>query len=295
MDAHLLPGALVDSAWLAGHLGDPRLVILDATAELPSPLHDGDYRVASGHAAWQDAHIPGSRHADLTGDLSDHAAPYHFAAPAPEALAAALTQLGVRDGTSVVVYDNGGGIWAARLWWMLRSISVPAAVLDGGWSGWLAAGRPTRSGPAAESPQAVPGTLTPLPRPGFWAGITDADAVARGERPGALVCALPPAGFDGTAPTRYARRGHIPGSLSLPGRDLLDDAGRFLPRTELAARVDAVLPAQDAPVVLYCGGGISAAAVALALNLLGRDDVTLYDGSLEEWAASERPLVTGPA
>ncbi|MDX6347057.1 MAG: thiosulfate/3-mercaptopyruvate sulfurtransferase [Streptomyces sp.] len=290
MDA-LLPGPLVGDAWLAEHLGDQRLVILDATTELPSPRHDGDYRVASGRDAWHDAHIPGSRHADLTGDLSDHTAPHHFTVPAPEDLAAALTRLGVHDGTSVVVYDNGGGIWAARLWWMLRSISVPAAVLDGGWAGWLAAGHPTQSGPAAEVPAALPGLLTPVPLPGFWADITHADAVARGERPGALVCALPAAGFDGTAPTRYARRGHIPGSLSLPGRDLLDDAGRFLPRTELAARVSAVLQAQVSPVVLYCGGGISAAAVALALTLLGREDVTLYDGSLEEWAASERPLL----
>lgn len=230
MDA-FLPGPLVDDVWLARHLGDQRLVVLDATAELPSPRHDGDYRVASGRAGWLGARVPGSRHADLTAELSDPTAPHHFTLPAPDALAAALTRLGVRDGTSVVVYDNGGGIWAARLWWMLRSLSVPAAVLDGGRAGWLAAGHPVESGEPDVSgqPVAPDGKLTPVPRPGLWAGIADAEAVAGGERPGTLVCALPASGFEGTAPTRYSRRGHIPGSHSLPGRDLLDDAGRFLP------------------------------------------------------------------
>ncbi|MCX5557160.1 sulfurtransferase [Streptomyces sp. NBC_00038] len=287
----LLPGPLVDDAWLAARLDDPRLVVLDATALLPSPGHDGDYSSGSGHAQWAERHIPGSRHADLTGELSDHEAPYHFAVPAPEALAAALQRLGVRDGSEVVAYDSGGGIWAARLWWMLRAISVPAAVLDGGLQAWEAAGRPVL-GEQEEPAPAAAGPLTPVPLPHAWAALPDVDAVLRGERPGTLVCALPESGFDGSAPTRYSRRGHIPGSLNLPGRGLLDEAGRFLPRAELAARVGAVLDDAASPVVLYCGGGISAAGAALALTLLGRDDVTLYDGSLEEWSADPaRPLV----
>ncbi|WP_371597618.1 sulfurtransferase [Streptomyces sp. NBC_00564] len=290
----LLPGPLVDDAWLAARLDDPRLVVLDATALLPSPGHDGDYRSGSGHAQWAGRHIPGSRHADLTGELSDHEAPYHFAVPAPEALAAALQQLGVRDGSEVVAYDSAGGIWAARLWWMLRAISVPAAVLDGGLQAWEAAGRPVvaEQGKRQEEPAPEAETLTPVPLPHAWATLPDVDAVLRGERPGTLVCALPESGFDGSAPTRYSRRGHIPGSLNLPGRGLLDEAGRFLPRAELAARVGAVLDDTASPVVLYCGGGISAAGAALALTLLGREDVTLYDGSLEEWSADPaRPLV----
>jgi len=108
------------------------------------------------------------------------------------------------------------------------------------------------------------------------------------------VCALPPGGFDGSAPTRYSRRGHIPGSLSLPGRGLLDDTGRFLPVDELAERVGTVLKGDESPVILYCGGGISAAGTALALTLLGRKDIALYDGSLEEWSRDpSRPLATG--
>jgi len=289
----LLPGPLVDDSWLAAHLDDPRVVVLDATALLPSPRHDGDYRSASGRAAWVERHLPGSRHADLTGDFSDHHAPYHFAVPTPEALAAALSRLGVGEGSAVIAYDNGGGIWAARLWWMLRAISVPAAVLDGGLAAWEAAGRPVASGEeAAPEPAGTP--VTPVVRPGMWTSVDEVAAISRGEQPGALVCALPAGGFDGSAPTRYSRRGHIPGSRSLPGRDLLDSAGRVLPDAELAAKVGAVLDVADAPVVLYCGGGISAAGAALALTLLGRDDVSLYDGSLEEWSKDPaRPLELG--
>ncbi|MEV6505054.1 rhodanese-like domain-containing protein [Streptomyces sp. NPDC051642] len=315
MTTSLLPGPLVDDTWLAAHLDDPRLVVLDATALLPSPREDGDHRSASGHGTWAERHLPGSRHADLTGDLSDHDAPYHFAVPSPEALAAALARLGVGEGSEVVSYDSGGGIWAARLWWMLRAIGVPAAVLDGGLEAWEAAGRPLASGDdtdpatagqagpsvvASADDAGAPGPVqavrpvTPVVRPDLWSGIEDVAAISRGERPGTLVCALPVGGYDGSAPTRYSRRGHIPASRSLPGRGLLDGSGHVLPAGELAARVDAVLDTEDSPVVLYCGGGISAAGAALALTLLGRTDVSVYDGSLEEWSKDPaRPLELG--
>ncbi|MFF1442368.1 sulfurtransferase [Streptomyces sp. NPDC058295] len=285
-----LPGPLVDDTWLAARLNDPRLVVLDATVLLPSPRHDGDHRSASGREGWLRRHLPGSRHADLTGGFADLDAPWHFTVPGPGALARALARVGVGQGCAVVVYDTGGGIWAARLWWMLRAISVPAAVLDGGLAAWEAAGRPLESG---DDPVPVPEVtpVAPVPRPGVWTDVHEVGAISRGERPGTLVCALPAAGFDGSAPTRYSRRGHIPGSRSLPGRELLDGEGRVLPAADLAARVGAVLGTADPPVVLYCGGGVSAAGVALALTLLGREDVSLYDGSLEEWSKDPaRPL-----
>ena len=293
MTTSLLPGPLVEDTWLAAHLDDPRLVVLDATTLLPSPREDGDYRSVSGRGAWAERHLPGSRHADLTGELSDHDAPYHFAVPSPEALAAALARLGVGEGSEVVSYDSGGGIWAARLWWMLRAIGVPAAVLDGGLGAWETAGRPLASGDDTDPVPAVR-PVTPVVRPDLWVGVEDVAAISRGERPGTLVCALPSGGYDGSAPTRYSRRGHIPASRSLPGRGLLDEAGRVLPPEELAAKVGAVLDTDDSPVVLYCGGGISAAGAALALTLLGRTDVSVYDGSLEEWSKDPaRPLELG--
>ncbi|MFD7019076.1 sulfurtransferase [Streptomyces sp. NPDC059928] len=178
---------------------------------------------------------------------------------------------------------------------MLRSISVPPAVLDGGWQAWEAGGPPIargdETGGGETSATPVTGPLTPVPRPGMWTGIETVGVVSRGERPGTLVCALPPGGFD---PTRYSRRGHIPGSLSLPGCGLLDGTGRLLPAAELAESLGSVLKGDESPVILYCGGGISAAGTALALTLLGRKDIALYDGSLEEWSRGpSRPLATG--
>ncbi|MFD7601631.1 sulfurtransferase [Streptomyces mirabilis] len=181
---------------------------------------------------------------------------------------------------------------------MLRSISVPLAVLDGGWQAWEAGGHPIacgdETGGGETSAAPVTGPLTPVPRPGMWTGIETVGAVSRGERPGTLVCALPPGGFEGSVPSRYSRRGHIPGSLSLPGRGLLDGTGRFLAAAQLAERVGSVLKGDESPVILYCGGGISAAGTVLALTLLGRKDIALYDGSLEEWSQEpSRPLATG--
>ncbi|GAA4709003.1 hypothetical protein Prum_095290 [Phytohabitans rumicis] len=271
---------LIDADGLAAQ---PGAVVLDATVALPAPAHDGDHRAASGRDAWERAHIPGSVHADLLHELSDQSAPYHFARPDPDTLARQLGALGVTDGATVVVYDTGGGIWAARLWWLLRWIGVDAAVLDGGLAAWAAAGHPVASGPATPEP----GTLTPRVRGGLWVDRPDLEGWMAGDAAATVVCALSPEVFRGDVPTRYARRGHIPGSINLPARAL---AELLLSPAELRSALDPLVESPD-PVWVYCGGGISAASLALALALAGRDDVAVYDGSLEEWAADpELPL-----
>jgi thiosulfate/3-mercaptopyruvate sulfurtransferase len=299
-----LPGSLVSTSWLASQLGPP-LVVLDATVILPPPGHDGDYRPQSGSASFAAGHIPGARHADLLGEFADHTVSYHFARPSPNEFAAALGRLGVADGCPVVTYDSAGGVWAERLWWMLRWIGVPAAVLDGGWPAWVSSGGAVESGapdtadPEASQPRADDAVssrqaaLTPRERPGMWADRSDVAEIVRGSRPGHLVCTLPADVFAGTAPTRYARRGHIPSSLSLPARTLLGPDGRMRPFAELEHAV-AAIPDDGNPVTVYCGGGISAATVAHALSLVGREQVAIYDGSLEEWAADRAlPLELG--
>jgi thiosulfate/3-mercaptopyruvate sulfurtransferase len=292
----------VSAAWLASHLGPP-LVVLDATVILPPPRHDGDYRPESGRASFAAGHIPGARHADLLGELSDHSASYHFARPSPEQLAGALAGLGVADGCPVVAYDAADSIWATRLWWMLQWIGVPAAVLDGGWDAWVSGGGPVESGAAQASATGSAGDyarghphaetapsatarapVTPRERPGMWADRADVAKIMHGSRPGHLVCALSAEQFAGTKPTRYARRGHIPSSLGLPARTLLSPDGRMRSPAELAQAV-AGIPDDGSPVTVYCGGGISAALLAHALRLVGREQVTIYDGSLEEWSA----------
>jgi thiosulfate/3-mercaptopyruvate sulfurtransferase len=310
-DALELPGPLVSAAWLAPHLGPP-LVVLDATVIMPPPERDGDYRAESGSARFAEGHIPTAVHADLLGDLADGSASYHFARPSPGELAAALGPLGIGDGCPVVTYDSAGGVWAARLWWMLRWIGVPAAVLDGGWQGWVssggaietgAPGSPGRAGAAAGTgaaggdqrpPARGSAAVTPRERTGMWVRRADVLEIISGARPGHLVCALSAELFAGTAPTRYSRRGHIPSSRCLPARSVLDADGRMRPPEELA-QAAAGIPADGSPVIVYCGGGISAAAVAHALTLIGRPEVAIYDGSLEEWSADPAlPLDCAP-
>ncbi len=287
------PGSLVSAAWLAANLG-PSVVVLDATVDLPSARHDGDYRAASARQHFAAGHIPTARYADLLGDLSDHTAPYHFARPPADQFAAALERLGVADSTFVVTYDAAGGVWAARLWWMLRWIGVPAAILDGGWPAWLASGGAVEHGEPPDLPAdgGRRASLTPRERPGMWAGKSDVLEMVSGARAGSLVCALPREGFAGTAPTRYTRRGHIPSSVSLPARSLQTPDGELRPLAAL--RKAAAGLAGGGPVTVYCGGGISAAVVAHALSIAGHDDVAIYDGSLEEWSAdAELPLELG--
>jgi thiosulfate/3-mercaptopyruvate sulfurtransferase len=281
---------LVDTAWLQAHLNDPDVLILDATVELPAPRFDGDYRASSGYDGWLQAHIPGARHVDLLTELADTAATFSFAAPQPEVLISALTALGVSDEKRVVIYDRTDGFWAARLWWTLRGVGIEASVLDGGFNAWK---RAQKVGCAV----CTTGTIT-VTRRAHGAPYVDrahVENVMQGRAPGILICALGTALFDGTAPTRYARRGHIPGSHNVPARTLFDEHGRYLPKAALAEVLAPYLQ-DDTPLILYCGGGISAAANALALTLLGRQHVTIYDGSLQEWAADARlPMTTGAA
>ncbi|WP_214105800.1 sulfurtransferase [Acrocarpospora catenulata] len=281
---------LVDPAWLAERATRPGLVVLDATVALAAPRHDGDHRSSSGRDGWAREHIPGSVHADLLHDLSDPGSPVHFARPAPAVLAERLGGLGVTDGTTVVVYDTAGGLWAARLWWLLRWIGVDVHVLDGGLRAWRDAGLPTEAG-LATTTTTTPGSLTPRPRDGYWVGKDDLVSWSEGTVAATVVCALSPEAFRGEVPSRYARRGHIPGSANVPARGLTGPDGRYLPIAELRT---ATTDLGDGPIWVYCGGGISAASLALALTLLGRDDVAVYDGSLEEWAADPAlPLTVG--
>ncbi|WP_448810722.1 sulfurtransferase [Agromyces bauzanensis] len=289
MAAPELPDLLVTTEWLADHLDDDGLVVLDATVlGVESPA---GFRWLSGldeHLI--EGHLPGAVFADLLDEFSDPDGGFSFTRPDAERLERAARDVGIDDGVAVVVYDSSIGQWAARLWWLLASAGVDrVAVLDGGLARWRAEGREIVTG---YRPPRAAGTLTLAPREGFWADRHEVHTIATGEADAALVCALPPGEFRGET-GRRPRRGHIPRSVNVPVSTVIDRESRtHLRGDELHARLSAATADSPDRVVVYCGAGIAAAGTGFALRRAGHPDVAIYDGSLEEWAADPAaPLV----
>ncbi len=266
-------------------------VVLDSSCVLHPAKFDGDYRRDSGRPRWLEAHIPGSQHVDVPSQFSDDAATLHYSHPTPQAIADELARIGIGETDAVVVYDTTGGLFAARLWYLLRWIGLDVRVLDGGFGAWSAAGQPALIGEEPARTPAAP--WTPLMTLSAW--ITKDELVDRSEsdaRP--LVCGLPAGSFAGSDPSRYARRGRIPGSVNVSSRELFaaDGTVKDAPALRAAYAAEGVTGAEE--VLLYCGGGISASANALTLVELGITAVRIYDGSLEEWSGDESlPLALG--
>lgn len=273
--------------------GENPPAVLDASLELHTPTFDGDYRKDSGRLRWLVGHIPGSQHVDLSTQFADLDAPHHYAHAEPQAIADELARLGIAEGRPVVVYDTTGLMFAARLWYLLRWIGVDVRVLDGGFAAWKAAGLPVEIG-GGPAPTPVSSWTAQKARRAWISKQELLERDAADER--ALVCSLPAAQFAGTVPTRYRRRGHIPGSVNVSSRDHFTAEGRVKSRVELILAYDAAgvdVTDQSEEVLLYCGGGISAAAGALALAEIGFSAVRVFDGSLEEWSADPAlPLET---
>jgi thiosulfate/3-mercaptopyruvate sulfurtransferase len=274
------PGYLVETDWLAAHLSDAALRVLDCTAVL-HPLPDG-YRAESGFATWQRGHIPGSGFADLTGELSDQTSSLRFMMPPPEQLAAAMGKLGVGEGTRVVLYDRFVNMWAARVWWMLRAVGFDAAaVLNGGWRKWTREQRAVSTAPCTYPPA----RFVARPRPELFA---DKSAVLAGvgDLATCVLNALTEEQHRGVGGMTYGRPGRIAGSVNVPARSLVDpETHAYLAPDVLRERFAAAGVLGAGRVITYCGGGIAASSDAFVLTLLGHDDVAVYDASLSEWAA----------
>lgn len=290
MPALELPADLVSTEWLAAHLGDPGLVVLDASV-LGTETAAG-FRWLSGLDEYLiEGHIPGAVFADLLEEFSDPDGAFAFTRPGPTRLERAARDVGIDDDVAVVVYDSSIGQWAARLWWLLASAGVDrVAILDGGLARWRAHGRAVETG--FEAPRAA-GPLTLRPRDEFWADGREVRRIVEGEADAALVCALPPSDFRGET-GRRPRRGHIPGSVNVPVGSVVDRESRtLLHGAELEARLAPVTDGGASRVVVYCGGGIAAAGTGFALRRAGHADVAVYDGSLDEWTADpDAPLVS---
>jgi thiosulfate/3-mercaptopyruvate sulfurtransferase len=281
---------LVDAQGLRSELGDPLLRIIDSTVFLRREVADGPYTVESGRESYDRAHIPGAVFADVAGDLSDPDSPFPFTLPSPARFAGAMGSLGVGPGVRVVAYAQQSPMWASRLWWLLRYFGFDdVRVLDGGLTAWRQAGYELSKAQVAVEPA----SFTARPRPELLATKQDVVAMTGGQA-ACLVNALTPQAFKGLGPGAYSRPGRIPGSMSAPAQNLVDpESWRFRPRDELARELSGLLDPAE-PVIAYCGAGISATVDILVLSMLGRDDVSLYDGSLTEWSADPTlPLAIG--
>lgn len=289
----LPPGPLVSTEWLAQHLDDPQVRIVDIRGtvlppEMPKPHY------FPKREEYEAGHIPGAVFVDWTRDIIDPDDPVPAQIAPPERYAAQMSALGIGDDTLVVAYDDYYSIFAGRLLWTLRYYGHDAVrVLNGGWLKWLAEGRPV----SRDIPTYPPATFTPRPRPEMRR--TADEVMAALQRGAAVIDARQAPEYEGQL-SRAARGGHIPGARNAYYRHLASgEHNTFAPpavlRTVLA---DAGVDVDDLPdeVVVYCNGGVSATVVMLALELVGRPGAAVYDGSWNEWGNDpSRPLVTGPA
>ena len=278
------PKALISTEQLASALGQPDLRVYDCTTYLePTPAGSEDpYIAVPGVRTFEEAHIPGAAFLDLQGEFSDQATRLRFMMPETAQLEAAFARHGIGEGSRVVLYSIGSMMWATRFWWMLRSLGFDdAAVLDGGFDKWKAEGRPIESGRAKGYAQT---TFKAMPRPGFFADKS-AVAAALGDAGTMVVNALGPQFHKGLEPSRYGRPGRIPGSVNVPAATLVGAKTKdFTSLGDAAAKFEAQGVTKDKSVICYCGGGISATVDLFLLHQLGYDNLTLYDGSMGEWA-----------
>ncbi|MEE8505325.1 MAG: 3-mercaptopyruvate sulfurtransferase [Kiloniellales bacterium] len=278
---------LVGTDWLAEHLSAPDVRVVDGSYYLP---HEG----LDPRAEYEAHHIPGAVFFDID-EIADTDSPLPHMLPAPEKFSSRVRKLGLGDGVRIVVYDQRGLFSAPRVWWTFRFFGHEhVAVLDGGLPKWQSEGRPLEDGPVRPVERRFTARVNGLmarDRAQMLANVAGGreqvlDARSRGRFEGA-----------DPEPRPGLRAGHIPGSRNLPFTDLIDPARQtMLPPEEMKQRFAEAGLDMTRPVVTTCGSGITAAVLALGLQLVGHRDVGLYDGSWAEWGEpDDTPVETGPA
>jgi len=278
------PKTLVSTQWLAAHLKDPDLRVLDASWYLPGSERDP-------FAEYQRAHIPGARFFDLD-DVSDHRSDLPHMVPPVEKFMSRMRAMGVGDGHQIVVYDGSGLFSAPRVWWLFKLMGqMDIAVLDGGFPKWQAEGHPVE-----DLPPILRDRHMMVRRQNHM--VKDVTQVSAASKLGEseIVDARSPGRFYGTDPEPRPglRAGHIPGSKNVFYKDLLkaDDTMKSpdeMRQVFVEAGVDL-----DKPVITSCGSGVTAAILSLGLTRMGKTDHSLYDGSWTEWGMFPTlPIATG--
>ncbi len=280
------PHTLVSTDWLAAHLKDPDLRLLDASWHMPDAGRDA-------RAEYEAAHIPGARFFDID-EIADSRSELPHMAPPVEKFMSRMRAMGVGDGHQVVVYDGAGLFSAARVWWTFRLMGKrDVAVLDGGLPKWQAEGREIE-----DLPPVVRDRHMTVARQNHL--IKDVTQVAHASKLGdtEIIDARSPERFRGEVeePRPGLRSGHIPGSKNLPYGDLLNPDGTMKDEAGLRAAFTAAGVDLAKPAITTCGSGITAAILALALERLGKSDHAVYDGSWTEWGMyDDLPIATGEA
>ena len=278
------PKTLVSTQWLAAHLKDPDLRVLDASWYLPGSERDP-------FAEYQRAHIPGARFFDLD-DVSDHRSDLPHMVPSVEKFMSRMRAIGVGDGHQIVVYDGSGLFSAPRVWWLFKLMGqMDIAVLDGGFPKWQAEGHPVE-----DLPPILRDRHMMVRRQNHM--VKDVTQVSAASKLGEseIVDARSPGRFYGKDPEPRPglRAGHIPGSKNVFYKDLLkaDDTMKSpdeMRQVFVEAGVDL-----DKPVITSCGSGVTAAILSLGLTRMGKTDHSLYDGSWTEWGMFPTlPIATG--
>ena len=268
------PGPVVSAEWLAEHLDDPSVRIVDATVHLPDTGRNAK-------AEYSQEHIPCAGFFDLDV-IADPVNPLPRKFPPREVFAREVGKLGIGNDTHVVAYDTPGLYSAARVWWLFRQYGYDrVSVLDGGLKYWKMRGLPVQAG-ALECSPANFSVTSERDLLALWPQVLEA---SRGEA-SQVIDARAPGRFAGTEQDRYpgTRAGHIPNSLNLYWADLLEaESRKLLPVAELRESFDKAGILWDKPVTATCGSGLTACILALGLHLCGKDDWRVYDGSWDEW------------
>lgn len=270
---------LVSTEWLAAHLADPGLKILDCTWHHPSTNLDG-------RTQYRGRHLPGAVHFDID-QVADKSNPLPHMLPSADDFAHKVGLLGISNQDRVVVYDRHyGGSAAARVWWMFRVFGHDnVAVLDGGFGKWTKEKLPTEMTPVRPAPASFTATF----HRDLVASMSDIRSLLQGGT-AQLLDARGPGKFDGTQDDVFGfkRQGHIPGAVNLPWADLVDpDTGVLQTADALAARFAAAGVDLTRPIVATCASGIMSGMLALALYRLGISNTAVYDGSWAEWSLAE--------
>ncbi|HKO73022.1 MAG TPA: 3-mercaptopyruvate sulfurtransferase [Bradyrhizobium sp.] len=278
---------LVSTDWLAAHLDDPKLKVIDASYKMPGvlPLPSEDYLKA---------HIPGAVFFNVN-TIADPDDPRPHMYPGAEQFARDVSALGISSDDTVVAYDSGGWVAAPRAWWMFLSFGHPdVKVLDGGLRKWVSEARPTESGQVSPKPGKFQAKLDPSFVRSKHQLLKNLETNRE-----QLVDARPRPRFEGTVaePWSGRRSGHIPGSRNVPYADLFDpNTGTMKSLEELRRAFNGGGVDLEKPIVTTCGSGVSALVLTLALYRLGARGTALYDGSWAEWGLPDGPPVaTGPA